>query len=122
MAALIVDSPLLASYGGHPPCAAALNPCLSRERPVVAQGGRLRPKESAKRASDIEGAQMLKRVLALIGVGWGGAVVVYGLTHRAPAAATAYAAGQISGMITGGIVCVLCLIFLVNGGKPKDKS
>lgn len=41
---------------------------------------------------------------------------------RAPGTATAYAAGQFGGMITGGIVCVLWPIFLVNGGKPKDKS
>jgi hypothetical protein len=65
---------------------------------------------------------MLKRVLALVGVVWGGAVVVYTLTHGGLAAATPYAAGQLTGMIVGGIVCVLCLIYLVNGGKPKDKS
>jgi hypothetical protein len=36
---------------------------------------------------------MLKRILALVGVVWGGAVVVYTLTHGGLAAATPYAAG-----------------------------
>jgi hypothetical protein len=65
---------------------------------------------------------MLKRVLALIGVLWGGAAVVFGLTRGQPAGPSAYAAGQLVGMIAAGIVCVLCLIYLLNGRTPTDPS
>jgi hypothetical protein len=64
---------------------------------------------------------MLKRVLALVGAVWGGSASLYTLTRGRWAAGTPYAAGQLVGMIVGAIVCVLCLIYLVRGGKPRDK-
>lgn len=67
-------------------------------------------------------AIMWARILGAIGVLWGGAILVVGLMKGGPRGEGAYAAGQVGGLVFGGLLFVVGLYYLVKGGGPSKKS
>ena len=62
---------------------------------------------------------MRNRIVGGIGVVWGGAMLIYGLTQGEPQGQGAYATGQIGGLIFGGVLLVAGLYYLIKGGSGR---
>jgi hypothetical protein len=65
---------------------------------------------------------MRNRILGGIGVAWGGAILVYMLIKGGPQGQGAYAAGQIAGMIFGGVLLLAGLYYLITGGGKSEEE
>jgi len=62
---------------------------------------------------------MRNRILGLIGVLWGGGVVLSGIMRGIPEGHNAYQAGQIGGLIFGALLFLVGLYYLIKGGQKK---
>ena len=65
---------------------------------------------------------MRNRIFGGIGVVWGAGVLIYSLLKGGPEGGGAYAAGQIGGMIFGGLLFVVGLYYLIKGGEPTKRE
>lgn len=64
---------------------------------------------------------MKNKILGVIGILWGGGILVYGLLHREGTGDTAYQSGQTAGLVFGAILLIVGLFYLVKGlRKGRD--
>ena len=65
---------------------------------------------------------MRNRVFGLIGVLWGGGVLISGLSGGGPQGSGAYQSGQTAGFALGGLLLVVGLFYLIRGsGKTPEE-
>jgi hypothetical protein len=65
---------------------------------------------------------MRNRIFGGIGVIWGGAILIFSLIRGGPQGEGAYKAGQMTGMIFGGILLIVGLYYLVKGGGSMKED
>ncbi|MFM7976611.1 MAG: hypothetical protein ACKO8U_16190, partial [Pirellula sp.] len=69
--------------------------------------------------SNQEEDKMRNRIFGLIGVLWGGGIIVSGLVRGGSQGAGAYQLGQTAGFVFGGLLFVVGLFYLIRGSGKK---
>lgn len=70
----------------------------------------------------IEGEQMRNRIFGLIGVVWGGAVLISSLVKGGVQGSGAYAAGQSGAMVFASLMLLVGMYYLVKGDGTGPKG
>jgi hypothetical protein len=74
------------------------------------------------RLAKAKGVHVRNRIFGGIGVVWGAAVLIYSAMRGGPQGQGAYAAGEIGGMVIGGLLFVVGLYYLIKGGEPSKNE
>jgi hypothetical protein len=62
---------------------------------------------------------MRNRVFGIIGIVWGGAIVAWAIYKGGPSGRGAFAAGEIAGMVMGGLMLIAGISALLKGNRSN---